>query len=59
VRGLPPEKDQIQRAADDYQRSLQLYETAGSAKALLSMIRVRLSLEQVNSRLHELDEPHD
>jgi tetratricopeptide (TPR) repeat protein len=57
VRGLPPEKDQIQRAADDYQRALELYEGAGSwGKALLSMVRVRMSLEQVNSRLNELDQ---
>jgi len=58
VRGLPPEKDQIQRAADDYQRSLELYESAGTwGKAIMSIVRVRLSLEQVNSRLHELDIP--
>jgi tetratricopeptide (TPR) repeat protein len=60
VRGLPPEKDQIQRAADDYQRSLELYQSAGTwGKAILSIVRVRLSLEQVNSRLHELDAPHE
>jgi hypothetical protein len=60
VRGLPPEKDQIQRAADDYQRALELYEGAGTwGKALMSIVRVRLSLEQVNSRLHELDQPHE
>jgi tetratricopeptide (TPR) repeat protein len=56
VRGLPPEKDQIQRAADDYQRALDLYQSAGTwGKALLSIVRVRLSLEQVNYRLHELE----
>jgi hypothetical protein len=58
VRGLPPEKDQIQRAADDYKRSLELYESAGTwGKALMSIVRVRLSLEQVNARLSELDQP--
>jgi hypothetical protein len=56
VRGLPPEKDQIQRAADDYQRSLELYQNSGnSGKALLSIVRVRMSLTEVNTRLHELD----
>jgi hypothetical protein len=60
VRGLPPEKDQIQRAADDYQRALELYQSVGTwGKALMSIVRVRMSLEQVNSRLHELDQPHE
>jgi tetratricopeptide (TPR) repeat protein len=60
VRGLPPEKDQVQRAADDYQRALELYQQiAPFGKAALNLVRVRLSLESVNYRLHELDnQPH-
>jgi hypothetical protein len=58
VRGLPAEKDQIQRAADDYQRALDLYQGSGTwGKALLRIAQVRVSLEQVNYRLHELDTP--
>ena len=59
VRGLPLEKDQIQRAADDYQRALDLYQNiAPFGKALANIVRVRLSLASVNFRLHELDTPH-
>ncbi|HTP31920.1 MAG TPA: hypothetical protein VMJ75_07090, partial [Candidatus Acidoferrales bacterium] len=58
VRGLPPEKDQIQRAADDYQRALELYQgIAPFGKALANIVRVRLSLESVNYRLHEIETP--
>ena len=58
TRGLPPEKDQIQRAADDYQRALELYqEISPFGKALLNIVRVKVSLESVNYRLHELDNP--
>jgi hypothetical protein len=56
---LPPEKDQIQRAADDYQRSLELYQgIAPFGKAFVNIVRVRLSLEQVNFRLHEIESAH-
>ncbi|HXK06493.1 MAG TPA: serine/threonine-protein kinase [Verrucomicrobiae bacterium] len=58
VRGLPPEKDQIQRAADDYQRALELYQgIAPFGKALANIVRVRLSLASVNYRLHEIETP--
>jgi tetratricopeptide (TPR) repeat protein len=58
VRGLPPEKDQIQRAADDYQRALELYRGLGSfGKAPVNVARVQQSLEQVNQRLHEIEVP--
>ena len=58
VRGLPPEKDQIQRAADDYQRALELYQqVALSGKSVGNIVRVRLSLEQANYRLHEIETP--
>jgi len=56
VRGLPPEKDQIQRAADDYQRALELYQgIAPFGKSLANIVRVRLSLASVNYRLHEIE----
>jgi serine/threonine-protein kinase len=62
VRGLPPEKDQIQRAADDYKRAEELYQGISPwGKAILNMARVRASLESVNFRLHEIDvqqQPH-
>jgi tetratricopeptide (TPR) repeat protein len=59
VRGLPPEKDQIQRAADDYQRALELYQqTPVSVKSVANMVRVKASLESVNFRLHEIEMPH-
>jgi hypothetical protein len=56
VRGLPPEKDQIQRAADDYKRAEELYQgIAPWGKGIVGLIRVRLSLESVNTRLGELE----
>ena len=58
VRDLPPEKDQIQRAADDYKRAEELYQGISPwGKAILNMARVRLSLESVNFRLHEIETP--
>ncbi len=60
VRGLPPEKDQIQMAADDYKRAEELYQgIAPWGKSLLSVARVRLSLESVNFRLHEIETPQE
>ena len=57
VRGLPAEKDQIQRAADDYKRAEELYQGISPwGKSLLNMTRVRVSLESVNFRLHEIDQ---
>jgi len=56
VRGLPQEKDQIQRAAEDYQRALELYQgiaPAGNANAAIA--RVQASLDSVKTRLHEID----
>ena len=62
VRGLPAEKDQIQSAADDYKRSEELYQGVSPwGKAIVNMARVRLSLESVNFRLHEIEQqqpPH-
>jgi tetratricopeptide (TPR) repeat protein/predicted Ser/Thr protein kinase len=60
VRGLPPEKDQIQRAADDYKRAEELYQGISPwGKSIVNLVRVRLSLESVNYRLHEIQtDPH-
>ena len=56
VRGLPAEKDQIQRAADDYKRAEELYQGISPwGKAIVNLVRVRLSLESVNFRLHEIE----
>jgi eukaryotic-like serine/threonine-protein kinase len=60
VRGLPPEKDQIQKAADDYKRAEELYQGISPwGRSIVNVVRVRLSLESVNSRLHQLEiDPH-
>jgi eukaryotic-like serine/threonine-protein kinase len=60
VRGLPPEKDQIQRAADDYKRAEELYQGISPwGKSIVNVVRVRLSLESVNFRLHQIEsDPH-
>jgi tetratricopeptide (TPR) repeat protein len=56
VRGLPPEKDQIQKAADDYKRSEELYQSISPwGKSIVNLVRVRLSLESVNFRLHQIE----
>lgn len=55
VRGLPQEKDQIQRAADDYRRAQELYQgIVPYANANASIVRVQQSLESVNIRLQQL-----
>ena len=55
VRGLPQEKDQIQRAADDYRRSLELYQSiAPYGNANANIARVQASLESANFRLQEI-----
>jgi hypothetical protein len=56
VRGLPQEKEQIQRARDDYQRALQYYQDVapyGNSTAMIT--RVRTSLESVEFRLNEIE----
>jgi serine/threonine protein kinase len=56
VRGLPQEKDQIQRASDDYGRALELYQSIvpwGNASA--SIVRVQQSLDSVKTRLQQLE----
>jgi len=58
VRGLPQEKDQIQRAAADYKKALELYqEIAPYGKANAQIVRVQTSLDSVNFRLQQIDSP--
>jgi tetratricopeptide (TPR) repeat protein len=55
VRGLPQEKDQVQKVAEDYKRALQLYQGIapyGNASAMIA--RVESSLESVQFRLQQL-----
>ena len=55
VRGLPQEKDQIQKAADDYRRALDLYQNiVPYSNASANIVRVEGSLEGVQYRLVEL-----
>ncbi|HEY7391031.1 MAG TPA: serine/threonine-protein kinase [Bryobacteraceae bacterium] len=56
VRGMPEEKNQIERAAEDYKRALQLYQQItpyGNAND--GIVRVGISLVAVEFRLHQLD----
>ena len=56
VRGLPQEKDEIQRAKGDYERALGLYQSIvpwGNSSA--SVVRVQNDLNSVNSRLQQID----
>jgi tetratricopeptide (TPR) repeat protein len=56
VRGLPQEKDQIQRSREDYEKALQLYQSIAPYGNSLTMIaRVETSLDGVDIRLHEID----
>jgi serine/threonine-protein kinase len=55
VRGLPQERDQIQRAAEDYQRSLHLYQAIapyGNANAYIT--RVQASMGSADIRLQQI-----
>jgi eukaryotic-like serine/threonine-protein kinase len=55
VRGMPEERDQIGRAADDYKRALQLYQQiAPYGNANDGIVRVGISLVAVEFRLHQL-----
>src|SRR5205085_9126620 len=56
VRGLPQEKDQIQRAEADYAQALQIYQSIapyGNSNAQIT--RVQSSLESVRSRLEQIE----
>jgi hypothetical protein len=55
VRGLPQEKDQIQKAADDYRRALELYQSiVPYGNANVNIVRVQGSLSAIGYRLAEL-----
>jgi len=60
IRGLPQEKDQIQRAADDYRRALEIYqEIVPYGGASTSIVTVQNALTEVETRLYTLDHPAD
>lgn len=55
VRGLPQEKDQIQKAAEDYRRALELYQSVVPyGNANVNIVRVQGSLSAIEYRLAEL-----
>jgi eukaryotic-like serine/threonine-protein kinase len=57
VRGLPQEKDQIQQAANDYQRALDLYQKSnGYGTSAARIGEMQSSLESANMRLQQIDE---
>ena len=52
VRGLPQEKDEVERAAADYRHALDLYQSvAPYGNASIGIVRVETSLQSVNTRL--------
>jgi tetratricopeptide (TPR) repeat protein len=56
MRDLPQEKDQIQRAADDYNRALQLYrEIAPWGNSPANIAKIQVSLDNVNLRLQQIE----
>jgi serine/threonine protein kinase len=58
VHGLPQEKDQIERAREDYQQALKYYqEIAPYGKANLAIPQVQQRLDLVEQRIHELEHP--
>jgi hypothetical protein len=58
VRDLPQEKDLVTRARDDYQHSLELYQSIPSYGNSASSIQtVQESLDSVNFRLNEIEHP--
>ncbi|HUE05382.1 MAG TPA: protein kinase, partial [Bryobacteraceae bacterium] len=60
VRGLPQEKEQIQQAAADYQRALDLYrKSAGYGSATSRIVLVQTDMESVNTRLQQIDAGQD
>jgi tetratricopeptide (TPR) repeat protein len=55
IQGLPQERDQISRAAGDYQHALNLYQSVvpyGNSNVQIK--RVQASLESANTRLQEI-----
>jgi len=58
VRGLPQEKDQIERASDDYKHALELYQSiAPYGNANANIVKVQTSLDSVNVRLQQIAQP--
>jgi serine/threonine protein kinase len=59
IKGLPAEKDQLQRAADDYKHAMELYQQVapwGNANA--NIIKVRDAVDAVNFRLMQIESQH-
>lgn len=57
VRGLPQEKDELDRATADYRRALDLYQNvAPYGNASIGIVRVQASLLIVNARLQQVAE---
>jgi len=57
VHGLPQEKDELDRAAADYRRALDLYQNvAPYANASVGIVRVEASLLVVNARLQQIED---
>jgi tetratricopeptide (TPR) repeat protein len=57
VRGLPQEKDELDRAAADYRRALDLYQSvAPYGNASAGIVRVEASLLLANARLQQIAE---
>ena len=55
VRGLPQEKDEVERAAADYRRALDLYQSvAPYGNSSIGIVRVEISLRSVNARLDQI-----
>jgi len=55
IRGLPQEKDQISRAAGDYQQALNLYQSiVPYGNSNVQIKRVQASLDSANTRLQEV-----
>ena len=60
IKGLPAEKDQLQRAADDYNHAMELYrQVAPWGNANASILRVRNSLDLVNFRMMQIESQHN
>ena len=56
LRGLPQEKDQLQRASEDYKHALRLYQEAASNTDTSSSIhRVQIALDNVSLRLQQIE----
>ena len=57
MRGLPQEKDQIERAAEDYKRALQLYqEIVPWGNSSTNVTRIQVSLDNASLRLRQIEE---